>query len=473
MDQWTLEQKTYLLKLLCFNRPLIKDLNMLLLTVKEQFSKKFDTDDSNISETNKQFNEKINEFYDIQGLLKLEMNDSNSSSGSSVTEEIKKNDNDEEDDAKKQLKHVIIDEDKNKVFDESIEKLKELEPAVPKVETKEAEIQDENPVIVNTEPEVNDTPVINEQEQQEVTFDESIKETKEETDEEEPVHLTRAQARKLHIDVVKEAEQNEKKTHDIEEARKQKSTESDDETSNAFYSETDETVKKPKSTGKIDDNTTPRRSTRLRRKSNQGIDDVEIANDHVGTRTRSVSSTRTINQTQSENDNDDASDATDVKEVPRRGRRRKLIANLSENENEQQPQQSVRKTRSRKSSEFEDDEKNKSVTEDKDNESHADDEKEENKTEEEEEDPEQEQESSEEDADQDTTRLRRSSRKRKSESIEPQTPKKQKSNQPIPNTDMSKRRSKKIKNVSPTPNEAVSNVGDEEHQSVASRTRRR
>lgn len=430
--EWNMEREGYLLNLMCFHRPLGKNATECLSIIEKKLAEKY----TEPKLTSAIINAKINEYYDMVGLSKLDSRETNTSEPSSQhvvagaakvedqandnkedgekpledkdaeeiqtrnqfqadnsvnfidKEKVKEEDVEDEnklkeiekakgkedaDDAeeeahaeKKHIKHVTIDEDKNKVFVETVP-FKETEKdnfgvtnsndSVEKADQKKKEPRKEG-IIKNLEKEEqleeqskvkearersegeNEVEQKDEEEKTETVMEQAnegkrdASEKKEDTDEdredsEEPAHLTRAQARKLHINVEKETQHNEKKAHDLEEARRTKysgtrgtsetgdeeedapksedAEESENDANNlsvAVESEPEEKVEEPTSTTprkrgrrrNTAEDVTPRRSTRLRRRSDQE-DDENTENDvgepAIGKRTRSSSSGRT------------------------------------------------------------------------------------------------------------------------------------------------------------------------------------
>lgn len=394
---WNNSNEAYLLKLLCFHKPVGENAEKLLTIIENKLNEKFESTNIKLDD----IKSKINEYYDLKGLSELNI--------TNTIDEVNVEN-------KKQTKHVVIDEDKNKVFGElssekkmdnekydkeqeivsntdnleqkaELDKAGEVQPVagntkkLAQIETSknepqpsnitahddlpEEEVAEKNDEVIveskddhktekevkakedmSTQPEKDRSKEPNEKDEnkkKKMEEDEIVDaETKDNKDayvkdeaaggneeEEEPAHLTRSQARKLHIDIQKETEQNEKKTLHFEETRRKSMTRNNSTDEGTQYKAEDDISDKDVSIHVITDeelsdstprrrgrrrlqmdDLTPRRSTRLNRKSIDSDSEakngkVETSSDEeptefIGRRTRSSSNTRN-----SESGNDD------------------------------------------------------------------------------------------------------------------------------------------------------------------------
>ena len=394
---WNNSNEAYLLKLLCFHKPVGENAEKLLTIIENKLNEKFESTNIKLDD----IKSKINEYYDLKGLSELNI--------TNTIDEVNVEN-------KKQTKHVVIDEDKNKVFGElssekkmdnekydkeqeivsntdnleqkaELDKAGEVQPVagntkkLAQIETSknepqpsnikahddlpEEEVAEKNDQVIveskddhktekevkakedmSTQPEKDRSKEPNEKDENKVKEEEDEivdSETKDNKDayvkdeaaggneeEEEPAHLTRSQARKLHIDIQKETEQNEKKTLHFEETRRKSMTRNNSTDEGTQYKAEDDISDKDVSIHVITDeelsdstprrrgrrrlqmdDLTPRRSTRLNRKSIDSDSEAkngkaetssdEELTEFIGRRTRSSSNTR---NSESGNDED-------------------------------------------------------------------------------------------------------------------------------------------------------------------------
>lgn len=414
-----MDKVMYLLKLMCYHRPLGKDTDKNLTLIEKKFLEKFVDEQV----TMEQIKSMINEYYDMDGLAVLDAKDDeiidNSEQLGEYSEKAVEQDNttvaegngerlpEKEDESvnKKHNKHVTIDEEKNKIFDEitTDAKIQETasneeldnDTATSKITNATEESEETIAGITEEKDDINKTHVMIETDhslkaaenndtktpQKDQNIDTKAEKQEDEVNE-EPAHLTRSQARKLQIDIEKEVQQNENNVQNLDESKQSKTTtgknedvedyESDNEGDNktaveqdvgtdkesnidinnsiAIHSETDDKTEEetstPKKRGrkskneKIDE-ITPRRSTRLRRRSDVDAEVDETENieaettvDSIGRRTRSNSNGRN-NQSQSDDEHESTAP------VSRRGRKRKSVTSTDS-------ELHVRRTRSKK-----------------------------------------------------------------------------------------------------------------------------
>ena len=403
MSFWNSVRELEFLRLISFYPPIGKEAESNTLRVQEELNEKFKPLHVSVDE----IKTLLLEYYELEELEKkfstnaIANDDAKEGERSEVQNESVEETNDGSTDAKRLTKHVIIDEDKNKVFGANDEDkcvaTDETENTVKKKDEEKTEISKE---IDSADHDQNDhkpqdntarkdekesdekesdekeiCPVVNEGEEEEGEGEREGEEKEKEENDDEPAHLTRAQARKLHIDVLKETEQNEKKAHDIEGSRRKSVSrgtsdgelsskraspakvdeesdgESEKNTSIAVESDDGLTIakKRGRRSTKTED-ATPRRSGRLTRKSND-VDSTEEGDKITSTRrTRSISNTRMTHLSQSEAEHEE----TEVKttEPARRGRRRKSSESVADAEAGLEPaddsvSKTTRRTRSK------------------------------------------------------------------------------------------------------------------------------
>jgi hypothetical protein len=369
MSFWNSVRELEFLRLISFYPPIGTEAESNTLRVQEELNEKFKPLHVSVDD----IKTLLLEYYELEELEKkfstnaIANDDAKEGDRSEVQNESVEETNDGSTDAKRLTKHVIIDEDKNKVFgvnDEDKCVATDKTENTVKNDEEKAEISKE---IDSADRDQNDhklqddtarkdekesdekriCPVVNEGEEEEGESEREGEE-KEENDD-EPAHLTRAQARKLHIDVLKETEQNEKKAHDIEGSRRKsvsrgtsdgelsskraspakvdEESDGESEKNTSIAVESDDGLTIPKKRGRRSTKTedaTPRRSGRLTRKSND-VDSTEEGDKTTSTRrTRSISNTRMIHLSQSEAEHEETEAKT--AEPARRGRRRKSSA---------------------------------------------------------------------------------------------------------------------------------------------------